>query len=111
MGIAAKKPISTLVAPNSSKKLLSKTSAVTQEKIVENIPSRVEAFRLARIWCLAGLVGGTRGAISVTDIALQATSALLVSLRTVGSDRDRDFTGTKSSGNLIIKVIFTEKFS
>src|SRR3569832_2112714 len=48
MGIDESKPISTLVAPSSNKKLVSKTPPVTPLKIVAKTPSRVAARRLVR---------------------------------------------------------------
>jgi hypothetical protein len=52
MGIEDTSPISTLVAPSCSKKLLSSTPVVTQVKILAKTLSRVKAFKLERISAL-----------------------------------------------------------
>jgi hypothetical protein len=69
MGIDESKPISTLVAPSSSKKLVSKTPPVTPLKRVAKTPSRVDARRLVRTDALDSDRGGS-GTTTASDNAL-----------------------------------------
>ncbi len=95
MGMAESSPISTLVAPSCSKKLLSKTSAVTQEKKAEKTPSKVEAFRLERMACLLSLLVDAIGAIAAASCIGSRNSETLST---------GDFTGVNSPTDLIIKI-------
>jgi hypothetical protein len=97
IAIAERRPISTLLAPRSSKKLLSKTSAVIQAKIVAKTPSSVEALRLERIACLSSLVA-VPTVVGVVPIA----SVSAIASRNSGTGRTGDFTGAKSPEALSI---------
>ena len=69
MGIDDSKPISTLVAPSSNKKLVSKIPVVALLKIVAKTLSTVDARRLVRIAALE-IVRGGLGTTTASDNAV-----------------------------------------
>jgi hypothetical protein len=74
MGIDESKPISTLVAPSSSKKFVSSTPVVTLPKNVANTPSMVDARSVVR----TDFLGIARGGVdrSTSDKALLSETSM-----------------------------------
>jgi hypothetical protein len=118
MGIEDTSPISTLVAPSCSKKLLISTPVVTQVKMLAKTLSRVKAFKLERISaleippCLSGFSAAT-GILGVggESEGTAAREAALVSVIS-GNGKDTGLSGAISTtGVSILKMVRFNIFS